>query len=220
MMGLSRNALWTSHFIHYFVLFFGATGLVTFAFTCPFSSNGAIINYTSPSIIFAFLLLYGTSLITMGFMFSTWFSTATSTSVAASNFIFICYIPYGFINQNLDGIRFGTKMILSLSSPVAMGLGCSVITSWETRAIGVQWSNLATEVSASDKMSMLSIFKMLIFGTGSHKFHLPPQTFWLLATTAFVIYLYTISTANSKFQKTSLTKLNIKTSKKIFVFME
>ena len=162
MMGLSRSALWASHFIHYTMMLTVSISLVTFAFCYPFSVNGAIINYTHWTVVLVFLWLYGISLICMGFMISTWFRSANATSAGASILIFIFYIPYGFINQNLDGIRYLTKLIVALSSPVAMSLGCSVISSWESRAIGVQWSNLRDPVSASAKLSMFDIFMMLL----------------------------------------------------------
>jgi hypothetical protein len=136
MMGLSRTVFWTSHFLHYFTMFAISVGLVTFSFCFPFSENGAVLNYTHWSVFYVFLLLYGISLINMGFMICTWFSTATSTSAAVPIIIFIFYVPYGFITQDLDGIQFMTKMELSILSPVAMGLGCSVVSSWESRAIG------------------------------------------------------------------------------------
>jgi hypothetical protein len=101
MMGLSRTALWTSYFIHYFCMFlvsawdsthskviflnnlrrlrvktlslFSVT-IATIILCSPISKNGAIISYTNWSIVYVLLILYGISLINMGFMISTWFS--------------------------------------------------------------------------------------------------------------------------------------------------
>ena len=162
MMGLSRSALWASHFLHYLMMFSIATGFVTIVFCYPFSVNGAIINYTHWSIVFLFLLLYGVSLICLGFMISTFFRSANATSAATSIIIFLCYMPYGFISQNLDGTPYRAKLAISLSSPVAMSLGCSVLSSWESKAVGVQWANLSDPVSASDPMSLLNIFVILL----------------------------------------------------------
>ena len=158
MMGLSRTALWTSYFVHYFCMFFVSVSIVTIVLCCPFSANGAIINYTHWSVIYVFLILYGVSLINMGFMISTWFQSANSVAATTGVLIFIFYLPYGFIQQDIDGTPDGVKIIMSLLSPVAMSFGFSQVAAWETRGLGIQWSTLATDVSSSNRQTMLGTF--------------------------------------------------------------
>ena len=164
-MGLSRNSLWTSYFLHYYTLFLVSVSILTFVFCAPLTANGAIINYSQWSVVWFFLMLYGTSLISIGFMVSTWFNSSSATAAATTVILFVMYSPFNFIANDLDGVSYDSKVFCSLSSPVAMALGCGLISSWESKAIGLQWGNLATRVSASDQLTMSVIFQMLILDT-------------------------------------------------------
>ena len=158
MMGLSRSALWTSHFIHFFGMFIVTVTIVTVVICAPFSANGSIINYTHWSVVYVLLILYGISLINFGFMVSTWFSTANSVAAVTGVLIFVFYLPFGFIVQNLDGTPDAVKTFCSLSSPVAMSFGFSQISSWENRGIGIQWDHISKPVSSSNSMTMLGTY--------------------------------------------------------------
>ena len=71
----------------------------------------------------------------MGFMISTWFTSANTTSAMGAILIFIFYLPYGFLNQN-DQTPAGVRAFFCLLSPVDMSYGCSLIASWEARGEG------------------------------------------------------------------------------------
>ena len=77
MMGLSRNALWTAHFLHYCVMFLVTVTLVTIVLMAPWIPARPVIKYTDPTIVWLVLFLFGTSLITFGFFISTWFDTGS-----------------------------------------------------------------------------------------------------------------------------------------------
>ena len=89
MMGLGRTALWTSWFIHYFLMIIIPVALVTIILCAPFTEYGSILQYSNWFLIFVFLLLWGTSLITLGFLISTWFSSANSTSAASGTWLIL-----------------------------------------------------------------------------------------------------------------------------------
>lgn len=118
MMGLGRTALWTSWFIHYFLMIIIPVALVTIILCAPFTEYGSILQYSNWFLIFVFLLLWGTSLITLGFLISTWFSSANSTSAASGIWlcldqhnlcIRLCYLRIYFncaITTNIRNINF------------------------------------------------------------------------------------------------------------------
>ena len=106
--------------------------IVTIVLCAPFSANGAIIPYTHPLLVYLLLIFYGISLINMGFMISTWFETVNAVAASAGILIFVFYLPYGFIQQNVDSVPFGGKILISLLSPVAMSFGFSTISVWIT----------------------------------------------------------------------------------------
>ena len=122
MMGLPRSILWSSYFLFFLLQFVVICIFVTTALCTSFSANGAIINYSSPTVIFAFLLLYCVSLIGVGSLVSTFFDSSSSTSAACGIIIVFLYIPFGFIQNNIDGISQIVKLSLSVSPPVAMAL--------------------------------------------------------------------------------------------------
>ena len=163
MMGLSRTSLWTSYFIHYFCMFLVSVSIVTIVLCTAWSENGSIINYTHWSIVYVLLILYGISLINMGFMISTWFKSANAVAATTAVLITIFFIPYNMIENDMDGTPTSGKIILSVLSPVAMSFGFSQISAWESRAIGIQWSNICDPVSSSNQMTMLQMYLMLIF---------------------------------------------------------
>ena len=168
MIGVSRTAIWTSHFLHHFCMLIIPAGLVTIIFCCPFIESiwvgknwrhfGAILNHTEWSIVFILLLLYGISLINLGFMISTWFKAANAVAGSAGMLIFIFYLPYLFIMQNYANVSSGVKWGCSILSPVAMSFGFSQMFTWEGRGVGMQWKYLMEPVSSSDSTTMFGTF--------------------------------------------------------------
>ena len=56
----------------------------------------------------------------------------------------------------------GGKLALSLLSNTAFGLGVTVISNWEERQLGLQWSNAGEELSIEDPLNMGAVYGMLI----------------------------------------------------------
>ena len=104
MMGLSRNSLWTSYFVYFYCLFLVSVSILTIVLCGSFTVNGALVSYSHWSVIWVFLLLYGVSLITMGFMVSTWCDTSSATAAGTTVFVFVMYLPFSFIQNDIEGI--------------------------------------------------------------------------------------------------------------------
>ena len=79
MMGLSRTTLWTSWYIHFMVLSLFPVCIGTIILCAKISPNGAILAFSSPGIIFIYLFIWAQSLITLGFLISTWFKESAFT---------------------------------------------------------------------------------------------------------------------------------------------
>ena len=97
MMGLSRNMLWASYFIHYWLIFLISCTILTTIFCGDFTQNGAMISYSNPFIIWIFFMLYGTSLICLGFFISTLFKSSSATAATTTVAVFVLYMPFDFI---------------------------------------------------------------------------------------------------------------------------
>ena len=63
----------------------------------PFFQFGKVLSFSSPTLIFVFLLAYTVSTISLSFFLSTLFSRA-NIAAAAGGIIFFClYLPYTFM---------------------------------------------------------------------------------------------------------------------------
>ena len=58
MMGLSRNALWASWYLHYFLLLIIPCLLTMAVLTCNLSSYGSVLQMSNSFIVFIFLMLW------------------------------------------------------------------------------------------------------------------------------------------------------------------
>ena len=58
MMGLSRNALWASWYLHYFLLLIIPCLLTMVVLTGNLSSYGSVLQMSDPFIVFIFLMLW------------------------------------------------------------------------------------------------------------------------------------------------------------------
>ena len=72
-------------------------------------------------IIFFLLFLYGLSIITLSFVFTSFFNQATDAILFGFRAIIILSVP-NYIHFNMD-TSVGVKWLTSLLSPVALGLG-------------------------------------------------------------------------------------------------
>jgi hypothetical protein len=74
MMGLSNWLHWTAWFIKYFLFLLISVAIETIFFVINTGKNGAVIGYTSPGILFVFLIAYTLATISFCFAISTFFS--------------------------------------------------------------------------------------------------------------------------------------------------
>lgn len=162
MMGLSGWMQWLAWFTKYLIILFIAVLVASVLFTIEFSSNGKVLNKSSPTLIFVFLLLYSISSIMFCFLVSVFFSKANIAAVASGFLWFLTYTPYNFISQSYDRMSLGLKIASCLLSNCCMGIGSLLIGKFEGRGTGVQWSNLYEGVSVDDDMTLGYVLLMYI----------------------------------------------------------
>ena len=127
MMGLSRNALWASWYLHYFLLLIIPCLLTMVVLTGNLSSYGSVLQMSDSFIVFIFLMLWesfinylfhrslvaktgncmyetlkGCSLISLGFLISSFFSKANTVSSMSALIIWLCAIPYDFVKNDME----------------------------------------------------------------------------------------------------------------------
>uniref|UniRef100_T1IIG4 ABC transporter domain-containing protein n=1 Tax=Strigamia maritima TaxID=126957 RepID=T1IIG4_STRMM len=136
-MGLGNLVHWLSWFIQAFI-----TILISLILLSLILKFGSILTFSDPTVTFVFLFCYAIATITLSFFLSTCFNNA-NLSAAVGGLIFFCvYLPYGFIVRWADYVGDTFRRVASLSSNIALGLGCTYIATLEEVGIGVQWSNI------------------------------------------------------------------------------
>lgn len=162
MMGLNGWFHWLAWFTKYFIFLLITMVLATIFFTIKYNDNGAVLNQSSPTVVFVFLTLYAISSIMFCFCVSVFFSRA-NIAAAAGGIIWFCnYIPYFFVAQSYDTMSLGTKAASCLLSNVAMAMGAQLIGKFEGAGTGAQWSNLNQGPSIDDDFTLGLVFVMLI----------------------------------------------------------
>ena len=162
MMGLSGWLHWLAWFTKYFLFLLIIMAFATLFFTVKFNSNGRVLNKTSPTVLFVFLMLYAVSSIMFCFCVSVFFSKANIAATAGGIIWFCNYIPYFFVAQYYDTMSVGAKAASCLLSNVAMSMGAQLIGKFEGAGIGSQWSNLNHGPSIDDDFTLGLVMVMFV----------------------------------------------------------
>ncbi|XP_004623169.1 ATP-binding cassette sub-family A member 3-like [Octodon degus] len=141
MIGLSHWMLWTAYFITF--LFFYLFNIIFLCFILFIKIEPVpVFQYSDPSLVFIFLLLYAIAILFFSFMISTFFDRAT-VAVIFGGFIFlIIYIPSALLITDYKKMMFQRKLVSCLSFNVAMALGFKFLVEAESMKIGIKWSNI------------------------------------------------------------------------------
>ena len=161
MMGLSGWLHWSAWFTKYFIFLLITVTFGTIFFTVKFNSNGRVLNQTSPTVFFVFLMLYAVSSIMFCFLVSVFFSKANVAAAAGGIIWFCAYIPYFFISMYYNTMSLGAKAASCLLSNVGMAMGAQLIGKFEGAGTGSQWSNLNQGPSIDDDLTLGLVMVML-----------------------------------------------------------
>lgn len=165
MMGVDNWLHWFAWFLQSFIILFIAVLIMTLLFTIKFNDHGKVINKTSPSIFFVFLLLYTISGIMFCFFVSVFFSKASTAAAGGGIIWYISFIPFFFISQSYEDMSQSLKTACCLIPNLGMSLGAMVMGKFEGTGIGVHWDNLYSGASVDDDFSMGVVFQMMIISS-------------------------------------------------------
>ena len=165
MMGVDNWLHWLAWFLQSFIVILISVIIMTLMFTIQFNDHGKVINKTSASIFFVFLLLYTVSGIMFCFFVSVFFSKASNAAAGGGIIWYVSFIPFFFIMQSYDSMSDSLKTAACLIPNLAMGLGSIVTGKFEGTGIGIHWNNLYNGASVDDNFSMATVFQMFIVDT-------------------------------------------------------
>ncbi|XP_028420639.1 ATP-binding cassette sub-family A member 1 isoform X1 [Perca flavescens] len=124
---------------------------------------GKVLQYSDPSVIFVFLLVFCLATISQCFLISVFFSKANLAAACGGLLYFVLYLPYVLCNAWSDVIGFQAKVVVSLLSCVAFGYGCDNFAKYEQQGIGIQWYNIKKSPVDGERYSFIVSIIIMLF---------------------------------------------------------
>uniref|UniRef100_A0AAX7VQB9 ABC transporter domain-containing protein n=1 Tax=Astatotilapia calliptera TaxID=8154 RepID=A0AAX7VQB9_ASTCA len=157
IMGLRSDIYWLSWAVSSVLLLAVSSLLLTLIL-----KYGKILQYSDPSVIFVFFLVFCVATISQCFFISVFFSKANLAAACGGLIYFVLYLPHVLCYAWRDVMGFGAK-VASLLSCVAFGYGCENFSKFEEQGVGIQWHNIAKSPEDGGRYTFItSIIMMLI----------------------------------------------------------
>ncbi|XP_014062403.2 phospholipid-transporting ATPase ABCA1 [Salmo salar] len=157
MMGLRSSTYWLSWAVSSMLPLAVSALLLTLIL-----KYGKVLQYSDPSVIFVFMLVFCVATIMECFFISVFFSKANLAAACGGLIYFVLYLPHLLCYAWRDVLGFQVKISVSLLSCVAFGYGCENFAKYEEQGIGIQWSNIAQNPEGDRYSFIVSIIMMLI----------------------------------------------------------
>ena len=120
------------------------TAFITFlwiAASCTFLSKISFLPHINTSILFVYFFLFCLSEVQVSFLISVFFSNSKLAAIFAPVFLFMTVLPrFAFLNTNANEVA-QSKYFACLLPATAFSFGADIIASYESSALGVQYSN-------------------------------------------------------------------------------
>ncbi|XP_010781491.1 ATP-binding cassette sub-family A member 1-like [Notothenia coriiceps] len=157
-VGIQNGALWAATFFENMVLLTVPCALISIMV-----KYGKVLQYSDPSVIFVFLLVFCLATVTQCFFISVFFSKANLAAACGGLIYFVLYLPHVLCYAWRDVMGFPVKVAVSLLSCVAFGYGCENFAKYEVQGIGIQWSNILQSPEEGDSYTFIVSIIMMLF---------------------------------------------------------
>uniref|UniRef100_A0A4W3HEK2 ATP binding cassette subfamily A member 3 n=1 Tax=Callorhinchus milii TaxID=7868 RepID=A0A4W3HEK2_CALMI len=127
------------------------------------SKLGAVLNYSDPTLVFLFLMVFAISTISFSFMVSVFFVRANVAAAVGGILYFFSYVPYYFIVPRYTLMTHAQKVAVCLISNIGMAMGTQLIGMFEGKGTGIQWRNINQPFTVDDTFTMAHVLVMLLF---------------------------------------------------------
>ncbi|XP_034412914.1 phospholipid-transporting ATPase ABCA1-like [Cyclopterus lumpus] len=158
IMGLRGSIYWLS---------WAVSSLLPLAFSaillCLILKYGKVLQYSDPSVIFVFLLVFCLATITQCFFISVFFSKANLAAACGGLIYFVLYLPHLLCYAWRDVMAFQAKVAVSLLSCVAFGYGCENFAKFEEQGIGIHWYNINKSPEDGERYTFIVSIIMMLF---------------------------------------------------------
>uniref|UniRef100_A0AAQ5YL57 P-type phospholipid transporter n=1 Tax=Amphiprion ocellaris TaxID=80972 RepID=A0AAQ5YL57_AMPOC len=157
-VGFQNGTLWSARFAENIVLLTVPCVLIS-----VMVKYGKVLQYSDPSVIFVFLLVFCLATVTECFFISVFFSKANLAAACGGLIYFVLYLPHVLCYAWSDVMGFQAKVAVSLLSCVAFGYGCESFAKYEQQGIGIQWHNINKSPEEGERYTfVISIVMMLV----------------------------------------------------------
>ncbi|CAG5079868.1 Oidioi.mRNA.OKI2018_I69.PAR.g9402.t1.cds [Oikopleura dioica] len=166
LVGASPKDIILAHHFVSLVLQSIASAVLSYALTANISTNGAIFPHTSFSVIWLLLTAYGSSLIFLCHLASTFFTKPTTAATIISAIIFFISVPHGFISTSWRLMPFLPKIAIILNPTIMLALGCDIICHYQSKNMGLSLTeNFYEKISFEDPLGMFDVIVYLLVTT-------------------------------------------------------
>ncbi|CAF0992599.1 unnamed protein product, partial [Didymodactylos carnosus] len=167
IMGLSNGV----HWVAWFITIFTQTTLVMVAVTLILH-YGKVLMHSNPFLIFLILEVYSLATISFAFLISVFYSKAKIAAACSGIIYLLSYVPcmYISIREDLaqDIIPRWTKIMSSLFSTSAFGMGSKYIAFYENIGTGIQFNNIRLSPVEGDKFTCFETVMFMLLDTVIH----------------------------------------------------
>lgn len=167
IMGLSNGV----HWIAWFITIFSQTTLVMIAVTIILH-YGQVLMHSNPFLIFLIFEIYALSTISLAFLVSVFYSKAKIAAACSGIIYLLTYVPcmYISIREDLaqDTIPKWAKILASLFSTSAFGMGAKYIAFYENIGTGIQFNNIQYSPVEGDRFTCFETVLFMLFDTLIH----------------------------------------------------
>ncbi|XP_063756662.1 phospholipid-transporting ATPase ABCA1-like isoform X2 [Eleginops maclovinus] len=157
-VGIQNGALWAATFFENMVLLMVPCALISIMV-----KYGKVLQYSDPSVIFVFLLVFCLATVMQCFFISVFFSKANLAAACGGLIYFVLYLPHVLCYAWRDVMGLQVKVVVSLLSCVAFGYGCENFAKYEVQGIGIQWSNILQSPEEGDRYTFIVSIIMMLF---------------------------------------------------------
>lgn len=167
IMGLS-NAV---HWIAWFITIFSQTTIVMIAVTLILH-YGKVLMHSNPFLIFLIFEVYALATISLAFLVSVFYSKAKIAAACSGIIYLLTYVPcmYISIREDLaqDIIPKWAKILASLLSTSAFGMGAKYIAFYENIGTGIQFDNIRYSPVEGDQFTCFETLLLMLVDTILH----------------------------------------------------
>ncbi|ODM99022.1 ATP-binding cassette sub-family A member 3 [Orchesella cincta] len=146
---------------------------VTFTVIILFANlgGGGIFMYSDPSLWWIVLVLYAIAATSFCFFICSFFTKSFSAITVGIVLWFVTFeFPHDYLLEHYDTTSLVEKLGFALLPNMALDLAIRIISSFEAKAAGIQWSNIAEPTDTETSLTLIHILVMFFVDTFIYMF--------------------------------------------------